>query len=178
VVTNLGADSTTHYWAAHNSCDASTSHDSIPDTKSDGFTFEKYAYNNCGDESEVILIKVNGMDHNWPSSSNDINATKEIWNFFTRHSKALPNATGTTIDDAKQDLVIRFNHANEHTLAITNLSGTTKIIITDIAGRNIYHAETHETSFNLPLNGLQSGLYMVTLLNKGSRHTEKFVIGR
>lgn len=178
VVTNLGADSTTHYWANHNSCDASSVHDSLANTKNDGFTFEKFSYNACSDSSEVILIKVNGMDHNWPSTSNDINATKEIWNFFSRHSKAPQeeDTTGTGITEINRDLAIARSGADQNDFVITNRSGKMKIWVTDVTGKDIYHTETADALFNLKLNNLESGIYLVTLMNQSSRITEKFFI--
>jgi len=60
----------------------------------DGCHAEKYIYPTCGQQSQVILIKVIGGGHTWPGGiqylpkwtvgkmCKDFNATSEIWNFF------------------------------------------------------------------------------------------------
>lgn len=176
VVTNLGADSTTHYWAQHNACAASAAHDSLPNTKNDGFIFEQYAYGNCEESSEVILIKVNGMDHTWPSSSNDVNATKEIWSFFSRHSKAEPEDTaGVGIEVIAQHIRMLPNPATEQVLVESDFQGEVKVVLSDLAGKQVYQAKFPTGAFTLNLRDVKTGTYLLTLSNHGSVVTERLI---
>lgn len=176
VVTNLGADSTTHFWTLHNGCTGAPAYDSLPDTKNDGFTFERYTNNSCDDESEVILIKVNNMDHSWPSSSNDLNATKEIWSFFSRHSKAVPeDTTGVGIHEPRRQIRLLPNPATEYVMIESDFQGEVKVVLRDVAGKQVYESKFPTGAFTLGLQDLKKGTYVLTLSNHGSVVTEKLI---
>lgn len=59
-------------------------------------------------EAEVLLYRVTGGGHSWPGGSGtwpdhclpvnrDINASAEIWNFFSRHAVAIPEPAGAAV---------------------------------------------------------------------------------
>ncbi len=180
VVTNLGADSTAHYWATHNGCNASFTSDSFPNTKNDGLTFEKFSYSGCSDSSEVILIKANGMPHTWPyTPANDIDATEEIWDFFSRHQKVIPSDTTNTFI---QEMNLRFsflpNPASEFVQITSDLNGKMELTLRDITGKQLYQNTIPSDSYFLSLNNYQSGVYFLTLSTGETRITKKLIISR
>ncbi len=178
VVTNLGADSTSHYWVNHNSCSSPAIHDSLPDTKNDGYTVEKYSYNSCSDSSEVVLFKVNGMAHTWPTSSNDISATKEIWNFFSRHHKVPADTTNTGLTEITPGFIITPNPASENVFIKSGFSEKIKVVLTDLTGKEIYRDESSNSSFNLNLIFLKEGIYLLMLTNEKTVVSKKLVVVR
>lgn len=178
VVTNLGADSTTHYWELHNACNAAAQHDSFPDTESDGLTFEKFSYSGCADSSEVILIKANGMSHTWPySPANDIDATEEIWNFFSRHRKVIPeDTTGTSVSVAENVFSISPNPASKSISIQTNFTGKTEVMLRNVEGKEVFRHHFTGNTFSMELRDFAAGIYLLTLVNGNTTFTEKLVI--
>lgn len=178
VVTNLGADSTTRYWAGHNDCDFAAVRDSVANTKSDGLTFEKFSYSGCGRSSEVILFKANGMAHTWPySPANDIDAASEIWSFFSRHGKAMP-ATGTIKTEKEYSISTFPNPARDDIRVTSTFHGKIKVLLRDLAGNEVFRKDFSSSSFSLLLQDLKEGVYLISLVNQNASATSKLVITR
>lgn len=86
------------YWAKNNGC-GKPSERLLPDSDpSDGTRVEEVRYRQCKDDAEVVLWEVDGGGHTWPGArerpgitrivgktSRDIDASAEIWEFFSRH---------------------------------------------------------------------------------------------
>ena len=179
VVSNLGADSTTRYWANHNGCDLPATHDSLPDTKNDGLTFEKFTYSGCGNASEVVLIKANGMAHAWPSNNNDISASKEIWNFFSKHQKSTPeDTTGTGIAERIGYFNIYPNPANSQIFVTSGFSGKISVMMTDLAGKVVFRDDAADAAFSLSIEDLTAGIYLFTLASENGALTKKVMVKR
>lgn len=179
VVTNLGADSTTHFWARHNGCEAAARHDSIANTKNDGLTFEKYSYTSCSDSSEVLLYKANGMQHTWPMASNDVNATKEIWNFFSRHHKISGgDTTNTGLAEIAPDFIISPNPASHKVSVMSSFSGSLQVVLTDLSGKELYRDESADSFHNLALDNLKEGIYLLALTAQQKTTLKKLVVIR
>ena len=61
----------------------------LPNTNmSDGSYVINHRYSGCIDNAEVWLYEVVGGGHDWPGSNGnmDINASEEIWNFFSQYT--------------------------------------------------------------------------------------------
>jgi polyhydroxybutyrate depolymerase len=96
------ADQTLTYWTSFNDCiqvDTTTLPDLDP---TDGCTVEKTTYTDCSDNSNVVYYKVINGGHTWPGAgppgyaagktTQDINASEEIWNFFKNYKLVIPPA--------------------------------------------------------------------------------------
>jgi len=81
-----------------NGCSDAYSSQTLPVVFQDGTSVEKFTYNNCQSDTEVVSYIVDGMGHAWPlgsdsasgsrkSSTKNLDATKEIVEFFLRHHK-------------------------------------------------------------------------------------------
>ena len=121
-------------WIDNNSCSASNTTVSLPDKDTDdGCTVEKISYNNNDNDTTVVLYKINGGGHNWPGSSidygwegnetRDINANKEIWNFFKQYDLV------TEIDDSEKDGIITIFNLSQNYPNPFNPSTTIKYSI-------------------------------------------------
>ncbi len=90
-------------YALNNGCDTTTI-TNLPDVNlADSSSVELISYNNCdmytastgnSIRAEVLLYRIEGGGHAWPDGgsgppgeviNHDINASQEIWNFFSRH---------------------------------------------------------------------------------------------
>ncbi len=82
------------HWAQVNNCNTTATVTPVPDiVTTDGCTVEHHVYEDGDAGSVVELFKVLGGGHTWPGTSfisgvtnQDINASAEIWRFFSRYS--------------------------------------------------------------------------------------------
>ena len=84
----LGAEEWTALWAEFNGCDPS------PIDMGTHGDVSGMLYTNCDENAEVILYTIDRGGHTWPGgfplvivgkTSNDINATEEMWRFFQNY---------------------------------------------------------------------------------------------
>jgi poly(3-hydroxybutyrate) depolymerase len=89
VVLFTGVDATVSGWVDRNGCSSTpVTTDPYPSGNPSSNAWMD-AYGPCTDGSEVILIAIEGLGHAWPGAwggGNDVEATEEIWAFFSRHS--------------------------------------------------------------------------------------------
>ena len=91
-----------NYWVSFNHCSTPPVVTPIEDTDtSDGCTAERQFYAAGTNGATVEHYKINGGAHTWPGSAfggvgtnQDIDASKEIWNFFSKYN--LQGLIGTT----------------------------------------------------------------------------------
>lgn len=92
------AESTRKFWASRNGCNLTPSTANLPPRVNDGTSVVKIHYSGCRNNTEVIYYVVNGMGHSWPPkkpqapriagpTSQNINATEVIWEFFKTHPR-------------------------------------------------------------------------------------------
>jgi polyhydroxybutyrate depolymerase len=90
------------FWVEADSCGPKPELTEIPDVDPhDGIEVTRERYSGGRDSSEVILYRVEGGGHTWPSgarrvarfgkTARDIDATEVIWEFFARHARQEPN---------------------------------------------------------------------------------------
>jgi polyhydroxybutyrate depolymerase len=93
------ADQTLSYWTNLNDC-GQVDTTILPDLDAtDGCTVEKTTYTDCSDNCSVVYYKVINGGHTWPGAgppgyaagktTQDFNASIEIWNFFKNHKLVL-----------------------------------------------------------------------------------------
>ncbi|MCC6866315.1 MAG: hypothetical protein IT280_09185 [Ignavibacteria bacterium] len=92
---SISTDWTIKIWTDNNFCQNSSKIEQMEDKEDDGCTEEKITYYKCGEDSKVVLIKINGGGHTWPGASQylpkilvgtvckDFNANNVIWDFFS-----------------------------------------------------------------------------------------------
>jgi polyhydroxybutyrate depolymerase len=94
----LSVQKTIEFWVAADSCGPKPETTEIPDVDPhDGIRVVRERYIGGRDSSEVILYRVEGGGHTWPSgarrvarfgkTARDIDATEVIWEFFARHTR-------------------------------------------------------------------------------------------
>ena len=80
-----GAMNTFHTWANHNECEGEVIIEQVPDTADEEYHVERYTYSDCDENYEVVHYRIYDWPHSWPRSRFNINATKEMVDFFERH---------------------------------------------------------------------------------------------
>lgn len=96
----ISTDATIEFWLKHNEIDTKGIVASQPDLDTtDGSTAERTEWTNTKTGVAVVLYKIIGGGHTWPGArqyipirtvghtNQDINASKEIWDFFSQHQK-------------------------------------------------------------------------------------------
>lgn len=89
---SLSIDDVISYWVNYNNCDTNPTITTFPDLDpSDGSIVEHIVYTGGDNASTTEHMKVIGGGHTWPGSvfilpetNQDINASNEIWEFFSR----------------------------------------------------------------------------------------------
>ena len=96
----LSVPESVKFWVTHHQCSQSPSITWEPDRDSkDGTRVRKESYNQCREDSEMILYAIEGGGHTWPGghqylpawiigkTSRDIDANDVIWDFFKKHGR-------------------------------------------------------------------------------------------
>ena len=76
------------YWVDTNNCSNSEDTILLNSNTNDGSYIIDHRYFNCNEGAEVWLYEVIGGGHDWPGSSGnmDIQASEEIWSFFSQYT--------------------------------------------------------------------------------------------
>lgn len=103
-------DDVLQYWAGFNNCNTTPEIEILPDLDpDDGSTVEHFVYDGGDNGVTVEHFKITGGSHTWPGSAinlpgtnYDIDATVEIWNFFSRYDiNGLMGITGIELSGDK-----------------------------------------------------------------------------
>jgi len=157
------------YWVDYNQCNTFPSITQLPDIDpNDGSTVEHIVYSGGNNEVNVEHFKVIGGEHTWPGSdfggagtNYDIDASAEIWKFFSRY-----NINGlieiTDIEDTEE---------NDQTLMVYPNPATSYIIVESDQINQVYQLQSiqckivlrgmlNSRSQRIDLSGLSAGVYL------------------
>jgi polyhydroxybutyrate depolymerase len=167
-------DSVVKYWVTKNNCNPVATFSNVPNTNTgDGCTVEHYKYSGGLSGSSVELYKVINGAHTWPGSpfvlgvtNLDMNASKEIWRFFSKYNLSMLNSINEN-EAFGQSLTVYPNPAG----SILNIKSTHSepIVgaeITDVLGKLVSaysHLEGTGSSTEINLKHLHTGIYFITL---------------
>lgn len=181
-------DTVLKYWVDHNNCNTTPTTTPVPDiVSSDGTTVESIVYSGGSKGVTVEHFKVDGGDHDWPGNSGnmDINASLEMWKFFSQYD--LDGRIGfTTIDEVESKVTgLHITHSTTQKSIYLNInskqSGNATLIITGIDGKLIRKIHIPYTSgkrvYTLSTNELTPGVCIVKAITQsGVSATEKILI--
>lgn len=84
-------------WIKANGCTTPPVVEQLPDTTADGMTVTRTIWAGGKNNTEVVLVTINGGGHTWPgrqpplaalgASTTDISANDLMWEFFQRHAR-------------------------------------------------------------------------------------------
>ncbi|MBL7787596.1 MAG: T9SS type A sorting domain-containing protein [Chitinophagales bacterium] len=161
----MDAEELVQFWRDNNHCDTAAIHTALPNTNpSDGYTIDRYEYNNGIWGAQTKFYKTTGADHTWLGPNNDVYYTAEIWKFFSTHSllqEPLGNPSTPTLH-----LPIAWrvypNPAN-NTLYIELPEGATGTLrLMDMQTRQHYRTDLQGSSYHsIDISQLPAGIYVV-----------------
>ena len=169
-------EETVEWWASENNCNASPSITSLPDLdQSDGSTVEQYQYNECDDETEVVLYKITNGGHTWPgafpvpslgNTNQDIDASELIGEFFKTHCEASTGIADVTVPNK----ILIYPNPAQHSFKVESSQKIDfELIIYNALGKLIYyHADIHE-SIQINCQDWAKGFYLIRLLSENDR---------
>lgn len=177
----LGIPAIIDHFSSVNDCGSFSSEAMADNHPGDGstITFERY-FEGIG-EHEVWLYRVEGGGHDWPGASGnmDINASEEIWQFFSQFSME----TSLNNEGPKNQPLPRiFPNPSDGTTIHLNFDITqpSLLFISDVSGRVVYHKKM-EISNNPTItfqDPLQSGVYTLTVKDSESFITKIFIVNQ
>lgn len=80
-------------------------------------------------------------------------------------------------DAVKNNFSIYPNPASEF-VTLTNLSNSTSVSITDLAGKQVYSTTANATELSINTSGFANGVYLVNIGNNGSVATKKLIVNK
>lgn len=175
----VGVQTLVDYWVQFNNCSPTPSVTNVPNiSTTDGCTVEHYVYGGGDAGSTVELFKVLGGGHTWPGAvfntgvtNQDINASVEIWRFFSRYrlSDLLTgveeqNAVDFSIgpNPSNDAFHLRFADAANRTITAVNAMGQEVQALRSSASEVVLNVDA-------------PGLYWITVTEGGKRSTLRAV---
>lgn len=168
VVSFPGLASYISQWVEKNGCPGTAQiTQPYPESKPSSKVKKEY-YGVCNQESEIIVLTVEGMDHAYPGSfgSSDINASEEIWAFFKTHAPGSIDVGYFSQSKGYSPRISAFYKAGKihlqnrqeiRSIRVMDLSG--KIICTFKAGKEPVKA------VSFPLNRTTRGVYLIDVFD-------------
>lgn len=171
------------FWVSQNNCTATPDIFPIPDTDpNDNATAERFLYSGGTNGRTVELFKITGGGHSWPGSPMpgssevtcmDVDASKEIWRFFSRYEK-----DGVVSVEQKERVTISMwpNPASDW-IEISSDQLITGVVITDVQGRVVHHL-TGDDIQQIPVSQLCEGNYIIYISGADHSMYRRFSIVR
>lgn len=177
--TNMMAiENVVNYWRDFNNCDIMPNFIAVPNTNTaDLCTAEHYVYANGDNGTTVEFFKIIDGAHTWPGApitigvtNRDINASVEIWRFFSQFS--LENLLNLEHPKLDQSISI-FPNPSQGKITVSTTELVNQIQITDLQGRILKTMEPSDQRTEIEF--ADSGSYLITVF-QGQNHTTKRVV--
>lgn len=177
----LSMDELIEYWVNYNNCTAMPTVYDIPDTNtSDGSTVEHRVYRDGDNGVNVEFFSIDGGGHTWPGApinigggtNRDINASNEIWKFFSKYD--LNGATITDVAEiqANADILIYPNPTNSHINIQRNTDKKANFELVSALGEVLFSGVLQTSNETLDTSQLPTGVYFLKFEN----HTHKVLM--
>ncbi len=162
------------YWTNYNETDATPTTTDIDDTDpNDGSTVQHMYYGNGNNGVVVEHYKVNGGAHTWPGTAfggagtnHDMDASKEIWRFFSMYDiHGLINTTATTSISSEKTLKLYPNPSRSFMVVERQTDQQAPYIISGVDGQQLKSGILTDAKEQINISGLPTGMY---ILNTGS----------
>lgn len=166
----LPIDDVLEYWANYNNCNPIPSVTALPDIDpNDGSTIEHIVFDGGDNDVNVEHFMIVGGGHTWPGNilggngtNNDVDASVEIWKFFSRY-----DINGliviTDIENVEENDVVTKVYPNPTGSYITienNFIGQA-YQIQSMQGAILLRGVLNSKSHQVDLSGLSAGIYLL-----------------
>jgi len=177
----LSMDELIEHWVNHNNCNTTPTVYDIPDINTDdGSTVEHRVYRDGDAGVNVEFFSIDGGGHTWPGAplnigggtNRDINASYEIWKFFSKY-----DLNGTTITDVEEiqsdsDILIYPNPTNSLINIQRNTDEKANFELVSALGETVSSGILQTSNEILDISQLPTGVYFLKFEN----HTRKVLI--
>lgn len=166
IVAFSGVANTISGWVTRNGCPSTAQiTNPYPAANASSKVREEH-YGPCKDNTEVILLAVNGGAHAWPNSATDIIASDEIWTFFTHHTLTSSNILDAANITQRTQRISAGYYAGK--IIFNGLSAVRSARIVDLKGQTIKEWFSGNNAplspkLALPANLLAKGIYLVSV---------------
>ena len=159
------------YWVDYNNCETTPSTTTLPDLDvSDGSTVEHSVYENSDNGITTEHMKVIGGGHTWPGSvlntagtNQDIDASMEIWLFFSRYDI---NGPLSTDDFENKHVSIYPNPTNSNINLSLNYSKDVNYELFSPLGQQLMTGTITSSNEQIDLSNLPSNIYFLKVANQ------------
>jgi polyhydroxybutyrate depolymerase len=159
------------YWVDYNNCETTPSTTTLPDLDvSDGSTVEHSVYENSDNGITTEHMKVIGGGHTWPGSvlntagtNQDIDASMEIWLFFSRYDINGPLST----DDFENKHVSIYPNPTQSKINLSlNYSKDVNYELFSPLGQQLMNGTFTSSNEQIDLSNLPSNIYFLKVGNQ------------
>lgn len=175
-----GIDEVIQFWVQKNQCTTPPTILAIPNSNStDEATATQFVYENGIHGNSVELFKITGGGHSWPghpmpASSEvtcmDLDASKEIWRFFSRYERTLQ------IPEEANSLFRVWPNPTERELFIQSPKlPVIEVEIIDLSGKRVFFQKGNEIE-RIAVDSIQNGMYILRLRTKKEVAFQKVII--
>jgi len=169
-------DEVIQYWVGYNNCNTTPTVTALPDIDpNDGSTVEHFVYGDGENGVSVEHYKIIGGGHTWPGNAfggagtnNDIDASMEIWKFFSRYD--INGFIGTTgIEQLmKGDLeLVIYPNPSTSTISIQGkLTYPVKYELISLTGKILMQGKINSKHQQINMSDLSPGIYYLKIEGK------------
>lgn len=169
-----------NFWVDHISADPTPTVTSLPELDdNDPTSTEWFVYENTDQNTTVEHFKVTNGGHTWPGSpfdsgvtSQDFDASIEIWRFLSQYDAGTLNTTSIILDDF--EITIFPNPSQNGFIKIESSLTMNAVKITDVLGKTIFE-KTPKTK-NLELELSHTGVYFISITTKTKQEVKRVVV--
>ena len=166
----LPIDDVLEYWADYNNCNPIPSVTALPDNDpNDGSTIEHMVFDGGDNGVKAEHFMIVGGGHTWPGNilggngtNNDIDASAEIWKFFSNYDiNGLIVTTG--IENVEENDVVTKVYPNPtgSFITIENNYKNQAYQIHSMRGATLLKGRLNSESHRVDLSGLSAGIYFL-----------------
>lgn len=168
------------FWVNHVNADPTPVVTNLPELDpNDPTSTEWFVYENGDKNATVEHFKVTNGGHTWPGSafnigvtSQDFDASVEIWRFFSQYDAATLSTSSLTIDDF--EVSVFPNPSQDGKIKIKSDYALDAIKVTDVLGKSILEKTPKTNSFELELK--DRGVYFISISTKAKQITKRVVV--
>jgi len=154
------------YWVDHNNCETTPTTTTLPDVDvSDGSTLEHSVYEDGDNGVTTEHMKVIGGGHTWPGSvlntagtNQDIDASMEIWLFFSRYDI---NGLLSTDDSENKQVSIYPNPTHSKINLLLNYSKEVNYELFSPLGKQLMTGTITSSNQQIDISHLPSNIYFL-----------------
>ena len=154
------------YWSAHNNCNMNPSIATLPDINPfDGSTAEHFIYSGCDNLNTVEHFKIIGGGHDWPGvfGNMDINASIEIWKFFSKYDINGAIVGSSSIESIQRTFEVYPIPSSSFISIDSDFSVGTIYKIFSIHGKLIHQDKINSSSEHLDISNFSPGSYSIKI---------------